>query len=148
MKQTELIAAKSTLAVEVHCVVSWQPWQSFAAYQLLVCPLPMLSTGRVVLQGELSRLPKNTVPADLRIVLPPGNPGGAVGLVLERSRQVCLSLYQKPLFTETMYLDYCTQCQLSLNPEQMAVFAGRHLSQLQHMVCQGYSCLPTVGLGG
>lgn len=87
----------------------------------MICHVPWGSCG---LQDELSRLPEEIIPAELRIVLPPGNPGGALGLVLERSRQVCLLLYQKPLFTETMYLEYCTQCQLSLNPEQLAVFAG------------------------
>ena len=47
------------------------------------------------------------------------------GVVLERSRRLCLSQYQKELFTPTSYLDAFSRMQDRLTRQQLAVFAGR-----------------------
>lgn len=56
--------------------------------------------------------------------LPISGPQGALGTCLERSRQLCLSLYEKELFTETSYLDLYQRLATPLPPQQLAVFAG------------------------
>ncbi|KAK9816813.1 hypothetical protein WJX72_005334 [[Myrmecia] bisecta] len=66
------------------------------------------------------------VPANLCVQLPAEVAPGALGTVLERSRRLCLQLYEKELFTETSYLDLYNRCRETnpLDAEQLAVFAG------------------------
>jgi exosome complex exonuclease RRP6 len=42
----------------------------------------------------------HSVPASLDVPLPPGVPHNPLGTVLERSRRICLTLYEKEMFTE------------------------------------------------
>lgn len=73
------------------------------------------------------------VPPQVEVPLPEqhGAPGvtaaapPAVLTVLERSRRVCLQLYQRELWTEQSYLDLLVQYQLTtFQKEQVAVFAA------------------------
>eukprot|EP00884_Botryococcus_braunii_P001926 jgi/Botrbrau1/11734/Bobra.0195s0061.1 len=45
----------------------------------------------------------DAVPPDLAVPIPEGRPRGALGTVLERSRRLSLTVYEKPLFTDTSY---------------------------------------------
>ena len=53
---------------------------------------------------------------------------GALGAVLERSRQLCMHLYEKPLFISTgpssTPNQVCRTCGVRLNQQQQAVFAA------------------------
>ena len=80
----------------------------------------------VVLQAELAA--KGDKLAVVPCPLPISGPQGALGTCLERSRQLCLSLYEKELFTETSYLDLYQRLATPLPPQQLAVFAGEALS--------------------
>lgn len=71
---------------------------------------------------ELARIPR--VPDQLQAELPERGPASCLGVVLERSRLLCLQRYEKELFTETAYLEAYRRCQERLNREQLAVFAG------------------------
>ena len=51
-----------------------------------------------------------------------------IGIVLERSRRLCLSWYQKELFTPTSYLDAYARMQDRLTRRHLAVFAGQYNS--------------------
>lgn len=88
-----------------------------------------------LLQGELAKAGE-AVPEYLRVALPPGGPGGALGAALERSRQLCLMRYETERFGEAAYLDlYRRTRDLQLNPEQLAVFAGappKHATVASH----------------
>lgn len=55
----------------------------------------------------------------------PSTPLGALGVTLERSKQLCLQMYEKELLTYNSYQALTTQ--LVCTPEQLAVFAGEHL---------------------
>ncbi|DBB05628.1 TPA: hypothetical protein ACH3X1_012245 [Trebouxia sp. C0004] len=73
------------------------------------------------LKAELITL-GTKVPAVLAVALPPNTPPGALGVTLERSKQLCLQMYEKDLFTETSYENVMSQ--LVCTPEQLAVLAG------------------------
>lgn len=50
---------------------------------------------------------------------------GALGTALERSRQLCMQLYEKPLFSPTTtYIQYYEASGVCLNQEQRAAFAA------------------------
>lgn len=44
--------------------------------------------------------------------------------MLARSQQICLTRYEKELFSETSYLEAYERYRTPLNPQQLAVFAG------------------------
>ena len=73
------------------------------------------------LQAELVKQ-GSRVPPGLAVALPPATPGGALGVTLERSKQLCLQMYEKELFSETSYESMTGQ--LVCSAEQLAVFAG------------------------
>ena len=87
------------------------------------------TSGRVmlwggVLQVELAEVPR--VPDHYQADLPGSGPATMLGVVLERSRRLCLSQYQKELLTPTSYLDAFARMQDRLTRQQLAVFAGLH----------------------
>jgi len=82
------------------------------------------------LQAELITL-GNKVPAALTVALPSNTPPGALGVTLERSKQLCLQMYEKELFTETSYENVISQ--LVCTPEQLAVFAGQFLPACRNL---------------
>jgi ribonuclease D len=49
---------------------------------------------------------------------------GAMGTCLERSRQICLQRYEKPLFRDSDYLSVYHRLGTQLTPQQLAVFAA------------------------
>lgn len=59
------------------------------------------------------------------VTLPPSTPPGALGVTLERSKQLCLQMYEKELFTDSSYRSMTAQ--LVCTPEQLAAFAGKIL---------------------
>jgi exosome complex exonuclease RRP6 len=68
---------------------------------------------------------------------------GALGTCLERSRQICLKRYEKPLFHDADYLSMYRKLGTRLTPQQLAVFAAlyawrdsvaRSLDQAPHEV--------------
>lgn len=69
---------------------------------------------------------KEEVPLKLQVSIPEGKPGGALGAVLERSRQLSLMRYNKPLYDEESYKDYLAAPRqpVILNRRQEAVLAG------------------------
>lgn len=71
---------------------------------------------------ELAKIPR--VPDHLQEEVPERGPASCMGVVLERSRLLCLQRYEKELFTETSYLEAYRRCQERLTREQLAVFAG------------------------
>ena len=56
------------------------------------------------------------------VPLPPSTPPGALGVTLERSKQLCLQMYEKGLLTDSSY--QAMTAQLVCTPEQLAAFAG------------------------
>ncbi len=76
------------------------------------------------------RVPENTV-----VPIPEGKPCGALGVVLERSRQISLKQYMKPLFNEQGWRDALQNYrdQPLLTREQEAVFAGASVMSLLKM---------------
>lgn len=97
-------------------------------------PEPHL-TRHPLLQGELAKA-GGAVPEHLRVALPAGGPEGALGAVLERSRQLCLSRYEVERFHEAAYLDlYRRSRDLHFGPEQLAVFAGAHEPSVECVAC-------------
>ncbi len=73
-------------------------------------------------QVELAKVSR--VPDHLRNEVPQRGPDSCLGVVLERSRLLCLQRYEKELFSESAYLDYYRRCHERLTREQLAVFAG------------------------
>lgn len=80
----------------------------------------------VAVQMALEKQPR--VPDHLRAEISERGPASCLGVVLERSRLLCLQRYEKDLFTETSYLDAYRRCQERLTRSQLAVFAGATLS--------------------
>lgn len=67
------------------------------------------------------------VPINLQVNIPESQPGGALGTVLERSRQLSLTRYEKPLFSES---DHLKALETSREPiiftkAQQEAFAGK-----------------------
>lgn len=60
------------------------------------------------------------IPPSLAVPLPPGAPGGALGLVLERSRQLCLKTYRKEPFAPTAYRVRRTTAPASAREQSLA----------------------------
>ncbi|QDZ18906.1 3'-5' exonuclease [Chloropicon primus] len=56
--------------------------------------------------------------------LPQSYPQNLTGLVLWKSAVISMQMYDKPVFTETTYLDYYAKQRVSYNSKQLAVFAG------------------------
>ena len=75
-----------------------------------------------MLQVELATVPR--VPDHLHTDLPANGPATMIGIVLERSRRLCLQQYQKELLAPDSYLDAFSRCQDRLTRQQLAVFAG------------------------
>jgi exosome complex exonuclease RRP6 len=48
----------------------------------------------------------------------------ALGLCLERSRQLCLQLYEKPLLTDRSHIDVYYSFRVQLSPQQLSVLAA------------------------
>uniref|UniRef100_A0A061SIC0 Exosome complex exonuclease RRP6 n=1 Tax=Tetraselmis sp. GSL018 TaxID=582737 RepID=A0A061SIC0_9CHLO len=77
------------------------------------------------LKAELTE--RENVRTDLRVPVPPasGAPDTALGIVLERSRQICLKLFEKELHTETSYLKDLQKIEgPPLSSEQTAIYAA------------------------
>ena len=62
---------------------------------------------------------------ELQLPLPAGAPAGALGTVLERSRQLCLQMYEKQLFSEQGAEQAYNSSKLGLSASQQGVYAGR-----------------------
>ena len=62
--------------------------------------------------------------------LPANGPATMIGVVLERSRRLCLQQYQRELRAPGSYLDAFSRCQDRLTRQQLAVFAGLSFSPL------------------
>ena len=62
---------------------------------------------------------------ELQLPLPAGAPAGALGTVLERSRQLCLQMYEKQLFSEQAAEQAYNNSKLGLSMTQQGVYAGR-----------------------
>ena len=75
-----------------------------------------------MLQVELASVPR--VPDHLHSDLPVNGPASMTGVVLERSRRLCLQQYHKEVFAPDSYLDAFSRCQDRLTRQQLAVFAG------------------------
>lgn len=74
------------------------------------------------LKQQLAAAPQE-VPAGLAVPLPPGAPAGPLGMVLERSRQLCLSSYSKELLAEGSAAETLQRWKVpGLSPQQSAVF--------------------------
>lgn len=86
---------------------------------------------RNIEQVELAKAPR--VPDHLQSEVPRRGPASCLGVVLERSRLLCLQRYEKELFSESAYLDYYRRCHGRLTREQLAVFAGV-FSQFCYMI--------------
>ena len=87
-----------------------------------------------MLQMELAEVPM--VPDHHQADVPARGPATLMGVVLERSRRLCLSRYQKELFTPTSYLDAYARMQDRLTRQQLAVFAGQcHAGPVMQGLC-------------
>ena len=73
------------------------------------------------LQAELIKQ-GSQIPPGLGVALPPSTPPGALGVTLERSKQLCLQMYEKELLT-----DSSIQAMTAGTPQQQAAFAGETL---------------------
>lgn len=67
----------------------------------------------------MPRVPDHFLPE-----LPAGGPATMIGVVLERSRRLCLQQYRKELLTPTTYLEAYSRGGERLSREQLSVFAG------------------------
>ena len=61
----------------------------------------------------------------MEVAIPEGKPGGALGIVLERSRLLCLKQYNKPQHSDSAYLAQLTATKdyHLLDGRQLAVYA-------------------------
>lgn len=76
-----------------------------------------------VLRKELAEC--STVPEHLAIPLPNNGPQGALGTALERSRQICLQLYEKELNNESSFMNlYSKSASELFSDQQLSVFAA------------------------
>ena len=82
-----------------------------------------------MLQVELASVPR--VPDHLHSDLPATGPATMIGVVLERSRRLCMQQYHKELLAPGSYLDAFSRCQDRLTRQQLAVFAGLHSLSIQ-----------------
>ena len=88
-------------------------------------------------QVELAEVPR--VPDHYQADVPARGSPTMLGVVLERSRRLCLSQYQKELLTPTSYLDAYARMQDRLTRQQLAVFAGwHHQANLKRKKCDLY----------
>ena len=86
-------------------------------------------------QADLIKL-GDKVPEGMVVPIPEGKPAGALGTVLERSRQISLKQYEKPTFTKQAWreaLHYFRDMPL-LTKQQEAVFAGEFF--LDYLLCK------------
>ena len=67
----------------------------------------------------MPRVPNHFLPE-----LPTSGPATMVGVVLERSRRLCLQQYRKELLTPTTYLEAYSRGGERLSRQQLSVFAG------------------------
>jgi hypothetical protein len=63
--------------------------------------------------------------------LPEVGPATMIGVVLERSRRLCLQQYQKEVLMPTTYLEAYLRCGNCLSRQQLSVFAG-NVQALSH----------------
>jgi exosome complex exonuclease RRP6 len=76
-----------------------------------------------VLRKELVEC--STVPEHLAIPLPKNGPQGALGTALERSKQICLQLYEKELNNESSFMNlYSKSASELFSDQQLSVFAA------------------------
>jgi HRDC domain len=70
--------------------------------------------------------PGEVVPPELLLSTPlaPNRPQGALGVVLERSRQLCMQLYEKEMFRDDGYREAAERWRLNLTAKQLAIFAA------------------------
>ena len=89
-----------------------------------------------MLQAELIKA-GDKVPEQLVLPIPDDKPKGALGTVLERSRQICMKQYIKPLFTEELHLEVLQNLRDKplLSRKQQAVFASEGLNLSLHSKC-------------
>ena len=78
----------------------------------------------LLLQAELIKQGDQVAP-ELQLPLPAGVPAGALGTVLERSRQLCLQMYEKKLFSQQAAEQAYSSSKLGLSTTQQGVYAGR-----------------------
>ena len=78
----------------------------------------------LLLQAELIKQGDQVAP-ELQLPLPAGAPAGALGMVLERSRQLCLQMYEKQLFSGQAAEQAYDSSKLGLSATQQGVYAGQ-----------------------
>ncbi|GIL97902.1 hypothetical protein Vretimale_3481 [Volvox reticuliferus] len=76
------------------------------------------------LRGQLAAMVDSQIPQSLAVPLPVNNAGAALGLVLERSRQLCLKTYRKPVFSPEGCQDLLLRWNLSFSRQQANVFTA------------------------
>ena len=92
----------------------------------LVVAISVTYDSTIYMQAELVDA-RDKVPELLAVPIPEDKPKGALGTVLERSRQICMKQYVKPLFTELGHLELLGSLRERplLTHRQEAVFAGK-----------------------
>ncbi|KAF6250785.1 hypothetical protein COO60DRAFT_1705427 [Scenedesmus sp. NREL 46B-D3] len=121
--------------LERHCGFKPDKRYQLADWRLRPLPADMLHYARAdthfllaaadALRCELGAA-AGRVPQGLAVDVPPHSGAGqdALGVVLERSRLISAATYQKPLLSETSYLDAAARWGLSLPPANLAVFGA------------------------
>lgn len=94
------------------------------AWQMNFTLLVSCSIHSLLQQLQVDLLGQQRVPNHLQAEIPSRGPQNLLGVVLERSRKLCLQQYQKELFTETSYMDAYRKGRERFSREQLAVFAG------------------------
>jgi len=79
-----------------------------------------LATRTMAAEGEEGEI----ISPHVAMPLPEKNPGGALGIVLERSRQICLHLYEKEQLRENSYLTLYEKINKNFSDEQLSVFSA------------------------